>query len=238
MNGLAAAAAEEDYNHILENIEPAFDLNILNTKAPLWSDRLRAFFRDLLAEAVSLARPKAAFKVCRVEIIGKAETILNDTVFTGELLGANLGGRPYAFAYVATEGRELARWADSLSPSGRACCWPIRYAALKLAEKALVRNITEEFSLKQISCMNPGVLKFWPLSQQKPMFELLASLPDSLGVVLSDRFWMFPDFSATGLFFETETKFFNCQLCEVEPCAKRRAAYRGRTGWPPAKPHF
>lgn len=217
----------DSFSFILDKIEPDFDSNILDAKLGPCSKRVKSMFRDLLAEARETARPKAAFKACRVNRIGGGLTFLDDAMFNSRLLHFNLRECDLAFAFVATEGGELAAWAEKLSGARRALAWYIRYAALKLAEKKMNSFIRLSFGLEQLSIMNPGVLKYWPKEEQGVMFNLLNPLPENIGVKLMSNSWMAPDLASTGIFFETKSKFYNCQLCPLTPCEHRKTNYLG-----------
>jgi hypothetical protein len=231
----AAPAAESDHapsnSFILDEITLDFDLELMTAKLNPTRFKVEKTFHDLIREARTLARPKAAFKVCRVEE-SFSEVYLDGVMFTGELLRDNLAGLKWAYAYAATEGLEMAEWAESLSNSMKLLSWPIRHAALKLAEKELIRFIKSTFGLKQLSAMNPGSLKLWPLEQQKPLFNLLDPLPGTIGITLMPSMWMSPDLAASGIFFTSESEFCNCQLCPLETCEHRKTAYLGPAGWP------
>jgi hypothetical protein len=233
----AGPAAESDQpplnGFILDEIPPDFDLELMTAKLTPTRFRVGEAFQDLIREARTLARPKAAFKVCRVEeSVPEPEIYLDGVMFTGELLRDNLAGLKWAYAYVATEGPEMSEWTESLSNSMKLLSWPIRYAALKLAEKELIKLIKSTFGLKQISSMNPGSLKLWPIEQQKPLFTLLGPLPETIGITLMTSMWMSPDLAASGIFFTSESEFCNCQLCPLEICEHRKTAYLGPAGWP------
>ena len=75
--------------------------------------------------------------------------------------------------------------------------------------------------------MSPGSLAAWPIEQQGELFRLLAPVPERLGVALLPSFMMKPEYSESGVFFETEKKFYNCRLCPQPACRGRQAAYRG-----------
>lgn len=238
----ARAAETRDFHsgdYILEDIETDFDVELMTSKVKTGSEKVVKIFHELIREAETLAGPAASFKICRVEKGPGPQVFLDNVPFTGQLLRDNLAGLDWAYAYVATEGRELAQWFESLSCARQILSWPIRYAALKLAEKALVKFIKENFNVSQLSAMNPGTLKLWPLEQQKPLFDLLTPLPESIGVSLGAEGWMSPDLASSGVLFETETRFYNCQLCPLEPCEHRKKPNLGPTGgWPGAKGRF
>lgn len=217
----------DSVSFILDRIEPAFDLGILSAKLGPSSKKIKDIFQNLVGEAAEKAKPKAAFKICRVNRIGDEATSLDDAIFNSRLLNSNLSGRGLAFAFVATEGLELAGWAKKLSGVRQALAWNIRYAALKLAEKKTESFIRATMGLEQLSVMNPGALKYWPREEQWMMFSLLHPLPGNIGIKLRTNLWMEPDLSSSGIFFETNSKFYNCQFCSLAPCEHRKATYQG-----------
>jgi len=220
---------------VLRDIEPDFDVDLMLAKIRPSSANVERVYRELIEEARSVARPQAVFRICAVKTGPGFKVGLNEILFKSKLLHTNLTGLDQAFAYVATEGPELSGWADSLAGARKAFAWPVRYAALKLAEKSLVRFIEKAFALRQVSSMNPGALPFWPIEEQKLLFEVLDPLPSRIGVVLHPNLWMSPDLSSSGVLFETEAKFYNCQLCSLDSCPHRRIEYLGRAGWPEAR---
>ena len=80
---------------------------------------------------------------------------------------------------------------------------------------------------KNISSLNPGSLKEWPITGQVPLFELLGGVTEDIGVVLSDSLLMSPVKSVSGIMFQSEEAYENCQLCPRENCPGRRAPYAG-----------
>ncbi|MDR1922576.1 MAG: hypothetical protein LBS31_12680 [Candidatus Adiutrix sp.] len=194
----------------------------LLTPAPSPSKKLTPITDDLLGEARDIARPKAAVKCCQVEIMTLEAVKLDEVVFHSELLVSNLTGLKQAFAYIATEGTELAAWADSLSDAKKILAQAIRYAAMKQAESLVEEYLLDIRQLPKIAAMCPGPLEQWPIQEQAHLFKLMAPLPEQLGLVLSPKFWMEPDYSASGIFFQTATDYHNCRLCLMEPCPFRR----------------
>ena len=73
--------------------------------------------------------------------------------------------------------------------------------------------------------MTPGSLEDWPISEQRPLFEILGDIQDAIGVQLKDSLMMSPVQSVSGIIFPTEATFESCQLCPRENCPGRRAAY-------------
>ena len=192
---------------------------------PVGSKTAKLAAGDLFEEAAAIAKPKAAWRLALVSRHGeRAETLdIGGVTFRSQLLDQNLQGLGRAFPFLATEGRELAEWAESLPLRKRTAAFIIRYAALKEAERRLEERLAEEFGLDSLSAMSPGVLPQWPLSAQKALFELMGPLPAVLGVSLAGgSMWMSPDMSSSGLYFEAEAGFHNCRLCPLDKCPLRR----------------
>ena len=70
--------------------------------------------------------------------------------------------------------------------------------AVQQAENLLERTLLERYGIAQVSAMNPGSLKVWSLEEQVPLFELLAPLPEKLGVTLLPSLMMRPGVQCFG----------------------------------------
>jgi hypothetical protein len=134
----------------------------------------------LLELAIKIARPKAAWSLAPIRDLSLEfpHTVeLGAIRFQSELLTKNLSGLGRSFAFIATEGLELASWAGSLPPAKKPAAFLIRYLSLKQAEKKVEENLKELFGPLSLGAMSPGVLPQWPISAQEPFFELLKPLP-------------------------------------------------------------
>ena len=101
---------------------------------------------------------------------------------------------------------ELADWSLSLSSSlEQVFASALREVAVQQAEKLLERTLLERYGIAQV-----------------PLFELLAPLPEKLGVTLLPSLMMRPEYSVSGVFFQTDSKFYNCQLCPKKECPNRK----------------
>jgi hypothetical protein len=197
---------------------------------PYDSRHLRRLAGGLLNEAMSVARPRAAFKLTLVEFTEDgSEAMVGPLSFKSSVFTDNLRGLGRAFPFLATEGPELAEWAASLAPRDRTAAFIIRYLALKEAERRLEERLCEMYDLTNLGALSPGVLPGWPLTGQRNLFELLSPIPENLQVTLrGDSFWMAPDVSSSGIYFETEAGFHNCKLCPLDRCPLRRFEREGR----------
>jgi hypothetical protein len=200
------------------------DLEQLDGPLPLDSGPLRRQAAEILKEASAVARPKAAWRLSLLGGSAASEVVTIDSVaFRSPLLAQNLAGLGRVFPFLATEGLELGDWAADLPPNRKPAAFIIRYMALKAAENRLEAELKRLFALKSFGAMSPGVLPDWPLSGQGQLFELLGWQAEALGVSLRrDVFWMSPEMSSSGLYFETEAGFHNCRLCPLDRCPLRR----------------
>lgn len=183
---------------------------------------------NLVAAAGPISRPKAAILAERPELGENDEVRLGGTLFRSGLLHKHLDGQNLAVAYVATCGRELAAWAGSLKGLEQFLADEIMINCLRQGMAQLEARLRERFGLEMVSAMNPGSLpREWPIIEQRPLFDLLGDLPGQIGVELLPSFLMKPGKSVSGIFFKTEEKFHNCQLCTKENCPGRKAPYLG-----------
>ncbi len=209
---------------VIDQAPAAFDLEAISQKLRIRpGNKSRDILIALAREAQPLARPRAGAKLCGLAVVADNKIQMEDTVFTSPLLPKNMGGLSRAFPYLATEGSELAEWGHSFSGLERIYANALQNAAMKQTEAILEKTVMEKFGIAQVSAMNPGSLTVWPITQQAPLFELLNPLPEKLGVTLLPTFMMKPEHTVSGIYFQTDTKFFNCQLCPRLDCPNRKA---------------
>lgn len=182
----------------------------------------------LLPTALALARPKAAFKVVRPESAGEGLVSLGGETFKSGLMARHLSGAELAFPFVATCGRELDEWAASLGGLEQFMAAEIMIVTLHQAVRRLEETLKGRFGLNEVSAMNPGSLPSeWPISEQRPLFDLMGGLPEQIGVRLLPSLLMNPGKSVSGVYFRTDEKLHNCRLCAKEGCPSRRVPFQG-----------
>lgn len=210
----------------IENAPLSFDLRALGRKLRIQDGQTAIIKRlEKLAKQVQdVARPKAVARLNALEVVDEEHVRVGNVTFTSALLREKMGERGRVFPYLATEGTELAQWGQSLSSSlDLVFAGALRQAVVKSYETLLEETVTQQFGMKQVSAMNPGSLRAWPLTQQEQLFQVLSPFPDKLGVTLLSTFLMEPAYSVSGIFFQTDTKYYNCQLCPRENCPNRKA---------------
>lgn len=216
----------DQHTTFIDKVPVAFNLEAIGRKLNIRADQTRILDKlsAMAKEAQGIARPRGAAMLCGLDFMENDQVRVGEVVFTSPLLRQNMGELGRAFPYMATEGTELADWCLSLSSStnkifGNA----LREVAVKQCEALIEKTLMEKYGIGQLSAMNPGSLAVWPIAQQEPFFQLMSPLPEKLGVTLLPSLMMKPEHSLSGIFFQTETKYFNCQLCPREDCPNRRA---------------
>ncbi|MDW8070933.1 MAG: vitamin B12 dependent-methionine synthase activation domain-containing protein [Anaerolineae bacterium] len=214
--------------HLLEDIPWQIDLAQLARQLHLTEnqDALQEL-EQLVAQAQAIGRPKAFYALARVEAYLEQGVVVNGIELRSRVLRVNLEHVHRVFPFVATCGNELEDWSQSVSNRLLHRFWAdqIKESALRSAITYMRDHLVSHYQPGQIAQMNPGSLADWPLGQQKPLFRILGTAPQRIGVRLTERMLMIPTKSVSGIIFPTETTFENCQLCPLEPCPSRRAVY-------------
>jgi hypothetical protein len=179
-----------------------------------------------IVEMQRIARPKVFYRVSWIEQREAGRLVIDTVEFHSQVLCVNLGEVHRVFPFLATCGVELAEYRDREEDILRQF-WAdaIMEAALQSAVQVFTADLKDRFGVGKIASMNPGSLPDWPITQQAPFFELLGPGACQTGVVLNESMLMQPAKSVTGIYFETESGFVNCQLCPRGVCQNRRAAY-------------
>lgn len=181
---------------------------------------------EMADQAREIARPKAIYRVVRIEAKGDDHVIVEGARLTSRVLRVNLDRVHRAFVYIATGGLELEDWVQSMdSPYDQYVADTIAGMALMVARQTLTEHLEQVFQPGKLGEMNPGSLPDWPLREQRPLFGLLGDPEATIGVQLLDSYLMRPAKTTSGLLFSSEETYYNCQLCPMEDCSGRRAPY-------------
>lgn len=202
---------------------PALGRSLRIDSRPAFMKRLE----KLAGEAMALARPQGVARLFPLAVVDGEHTKIGDVIFTSALMVRNMGQLARAFPYLATEGPELAAWSEALgSVFDRMLASALQEKTVLQYRDALEARVLEQYGIRQLSDMSPGSLALWPIEQQAELFELMAPVPDELQLTLNSAFLMKPEYSVSGIFFETEQKYYNCRLCPQANCRNRKAAYQ------------
>ncbi|MFQ6078940.1 MAG: vitamin B12 dependent-methionine synthase activation domain-containing protein [Thermodesulfobacteriota bacterium] len=182
--------------------------------------------RELVGIAESLIKAKAVYEVSYIRHRGEDTVEFDGVTFTSRVLRVNLDEVERVFPFIITIGSALE---DNASSSGdllrQFYLETMGDMALRSSRQYLEKYLKRNFGLGQLSRMNPGSLKDWPVTEQKPLFSLFGNVEELIGVTLTESMLMIPRKSVSGIFFPTEVMFFNCQLCSRKGCLERKAPY-------------
>jgi hypothetical protein len=213
---------------VFDAIEPKIDADRLAEELHVGAGGpdMAATFRRIFDEALSIARPKAAYRLVSFDR-GEGDTVVIDgTTLTSRVLSVHLDEVYRVFPFVATCGRELTEWGKTKTDMmERFYADSIMDRALMYAGKYLGKHLKELYKLEKAGTMTPGSLEDWPIQEQIPLFEILGDIEGTIGVRLTEALMMDPVHSVSGIIFPTEVDFEECSLCPREDCPKRRAPF-------------
>lgn len=182
-------------------------------------------FRDVYEECLKIACPKGVFTECAASQEGSF-SFVGGKRFESRVLLRNFKGLSRVFPYVISCGRELYDFARATEdPLNRFWIDGISEAALRAVGLRLRQAVQETYGAGHLNSVNPGSLRDFPLSCQRPLFDLLGEGPDEIGLELTPTFLMLPYKSGSGIYFEAEARFENCMLCPRADCPGRRMPY-------------
>ena len=179
----------------------------------------------LMDEADRIAHPVVLFTLCPVEEGG----VVNGVEVGSSLVAEKLQGKGRAFPYIVTCGRELEEWSGKYRGDYLAEFWAdeIKKRFLSIAYTAFRGHLQEAYCTSgHLAALNPGSLPGWPISGQRELFRILggpAFVEETIGVTYSDSWLMTPTKSMSGILFESEVFYENCQHCPLTRCPNRRA---------------
>ena len=180
----------------------------------------------LLEEAREIAKPKALYRLVGIDQHQDDGVVLNGTLMESKVMAVNLNQVYRVFPYLNTSGRELYDWSQSKEDLlERFYAEELSHMALLAAANHLLDHLKTTFQLGRTSSLNPGSLEDWPITAQRPLFDLLGDPLQAIGVELTESMLMIPNQSVSGIRYASETDFSNCELCPRERCTHRRAPY-------------
>ncbi|MGI5873104.1 MAG: hypothetical protein ACOX8R_00330 [Bacillota bacterium] len=179
---------------------------------------------EVIEEMKDIANAKLLYGEAKVEQWNEDSVTIGGTVFQGKDLASRLKGVETVYPYLCTCGTEINDYAWGCKDLVKMLYidavmhFYLRQSFLILAEK--IDNAVGGRSY----CMAPGSFEDWPLTEQKPLFDLL-NHGEGSGVTLSDSCIMEPAKSVTGLRFYREGLPKDCALCLYHDCAERERGF-------------
>ncbi len=182
--------------------------------------------RDLLDEALSIARPRALYTIATIDEKEENGVVLDGIRMESRVMRVNLEEIHRVFPFVITCGTELYGWKNTQEDMLlKFYADEINQAAMRKAGNVLLDHLKETYQLGKTAAMNPGSLEDWPVTAQRPLFELLGDPEKLIGVKLLDSMLMIPNQTVSGIRFVTDGDFSSCSMCPIENCPHRSAPY-------------
>ncbi|WP_455368141.1 hypothetical protein [[Eubacterium] cellulosolvens] len=212
----------EIINHIPVILNPDV---IVQRLFPAQRERKLQEVLNILKVAESLIDARAVYKAASFNCISEDTIGIDNVLLRSMILRTNLIHSSKVFPYILTIGGKLEEEAKSYGLLERFFLETIGDIALQEAVNYLESFLKERYEIRQLSCMNPGSLEDWPLTQQRQVFMLFQDVEKILRVKLTEHCYMIPRKSVSGVFFPTESKFYSCQICPRKRCDSRKANY-------------
>ena len=188
--------------------------------------RLEKIARELAEKALAAARPKGIYRVSHAKVIDRGAVEIDGVRFTSRTLSKCLEGQETVYPIIATAGQELDELPVERGDLMRQFTLDtVKMVILFSASEYLTDYIKKKYKLDGTAALNPGEFNDFPISQQKPLFELFGDAAGQIGVSLTPGGSLNPTKSRTGILFPNETGFLSCRLCMQVKCPGRRAAY-------------
>ena len=185
---------------------------------------------EMLEEARCAAQPVVLFGVCTTGKQDEQVVYVNDVPVHSALAAEKLGGRNRCFPYIGTCGKSLEDWSGKYKGDPLAEYWADEIKKYFLG-RVLVEfrtHLKECYHLGgHLTALNPGSINSWPISGQEDLFAVLGGrefVEEQIGVIYTDSYLMLPSKSVSGISFESEVFYENCQYCPLDKCLNRRAA--------------
>lgn len=195
----------------------------------LATDEYTDEFSDMLDEALPLAAPAVLFGVCAASDADSQSVCVGGVRIASALAAEKLSGRNRCFPYVATCGTALETWSKQYAGDFLAEYWAdeIKKYFMRQVLTAHRAYLKETYHITgHLTALNPGSVAAWPISGQQALFDILGGkdfVQAQIGVTYTDSFLMLPTKSVSGIAFESEVFYENCQFCPLEKCPGRRA---------------
>jgi len=183
-------------------------------------------FNWAVEHAKDLVHPRVLFGAAPVTLIDDTRVTIGDQEFTSRILRVNVDSCKVVHPFIATIGPELENVAAKQEKLTRKFFLElVGDFTLMTAVHQIEEKIKEVYEIGRGATITPGELENWPISEQVPLFNLFGNTLQQLGVELTSSKMMKPRKSRSGIVFETQRVFIQCQLCKMDRCPGRSAKY-------------
>jgi hypothetical protein len=188
--------------------------------------RVSADAEKIISEVFPLIKARASYRVCYITRRGKDWIQMDGRRFASRILRDNVRDIERVFPYIITIGDGVeSRACDETELLKQYFMETVADMVLISARAHLLSHLKKKYRIKRLSNMSPGSLKDWPITEQRPLFDLMEEGSIKIQVQLTETMLMLPRKSLSGIYFSTEKDFISCQLCPRNSCIGRMAEF-------------
>lgn len=212
---------------VFTDIALDFDVKKIMNKLHI-PDDMEESFAEIAEQAKKIAKPRALYRICTVENKEQDDNVYLDGIaFPGEILKTNLEKLNRAFLYMVTEGPEMEEWGKGFDFLEMFFVCELRQSVINNLTEFLADKIKEEFKIKTTSSINPCALDIWTPEQQGKFYEFFSDASKEICVEIQPNLLLSPQYSMSGILFQSDTEQHNCSFCPNPKCPNRKSAYIG-----------
>ena len=190
------------------------------------SDEIYIRARELLDKAIPLLHPAFVVKEFPVDEIRKDGVVVGGVFFNSRITAKKLNGEKTVFVYIATCGRKINEYIDSLTDVlDKYILDQVAYLAYLQAMDIMSLKVESTFKIERHIRLCPGSIIDWSIADVKKIFVLMEGLYQKIDVNVLESGLINPLKSTSGLFYETLEEFESCAICPRANCENRRMAF-------------
>ena len=179
----------------------------------------KAEFAEIVSRAEMIAKPKAFFRIDKVDEVTAEGANFGGVAFKGNMLVKRLSNGEAIFPYLASCGKEFdALDADREDPLVSFWLESLKATALNCAFKALEEEIFPLASKPFLNWMEPTDSHAWSIHELPGLFKLFPGMDQ---ISLSEYMYMEPNKSRAGIFSGGDVKLLNCDHCAMRERCQR-----------------
>lgn len=198
------------------DIEKLLGKKPLETKSPAYREYLHAV--DLLN---AWFKPMAILKECPVEITTGNSILIGGHAYKSKMLKHLFSNNQRVFLYLLTIGEMPADLTQTEKYLANSLKLPIIIAAMQHLKKMVL----QEYDLKKIAMVNPGLIPDWSIEANQIIFNTFGNTTKSIGLEITSHSTMRPLYSSSGILFEDLLNYCECQTCPIDACIGREARF-------------
>jgi hypothetical protein len=185
-------------------------------------------FDAVFDKCMSVAAPKYLYDKKEITEICEDSVNVEGDVIKSRIAAKNLSNCGYVYPYLCTCGKEVYDYANTIDDTFVGY-WAdmIMQEMVYVAIKLMYQDVRKEYGIRKSAGINPGSTVDWHISGQTALFSMLKGKVGETGIELTPSYLMLPQKSTSGIIYESDENYVNCQYCKRVNCPNRRKEYSG-----------